>query len=472
MIASAAKWYGASHILKHLIVWITLLLYAKYLQPEQYGTLIILSIVNGVILLVKDFGLGAALIKSDRDDNLYYSSLYWLNLTISFFCFILLFLSADLSRLLYKNDELSELIQIVSINFLILGVSGLKISSLEKNFKFKTIAAIEIISVVLASLIGVYFAIKGYESWAYVIHVVIQSAVLMLLLVFYSGRDLILHFDWSDIKGIRKFSGNLMGYSIFNYSMRNMDSIIIGGVLGEAALGLYSLAFRIVLYPIQTISVISQRVLFPIFSRIKDERKFKRLYIKITILLSVLLFPLYVLLYFVGPELIAFGFGSEWVGSIQLLNILIPIGLLQVIVAPVGVIYQAKGRTDLLFRWGVISSVATLLMLMISINWGIAGVAIGFLLVTLLLFVPALMIPFSLMGSKISELFIALWKPIGIVIFSFVFSVVLSMFIDTGNYVFSIMITPVVFVGVCLAMMCVYEKSLVKEILQTLGVIK
>lgn len=472
MILSAAKWYAISHVVKHLVIWVTLLLYTRYLLPDQYGLLIILSIVNGVILLLKDFGLGSALIHSEQDDDFFYSSLYWLNLFISFACFLALFLSSDLIALLFKNDTLIAPIEVISVGFLFLGVSGLKISSFEKKFRFKTVAALELISVMLASVTGIYFANEGYQIWAYVMQVTMQSMLFMLMLFIFSDRRLYLYFSWGIIKKARSFSRNLVGYSILNYAMKNLDTIIIGSLLGEVALGVYSLAFKLVVYPVQTVSIISQRVLFPIFSRVSDEAKFNGMYMRFMLLLVVLLFPMYGIFYLVAPAVIPVAFGEEWGDAIYLLNFLIPIGLMQIFVSPVGIIYQAKGRTDLLFKWGLVSGLSTLCALLLGIKWGVTGVSIGLLVITMILFVPALMIPFSLINFKLTDLLISLRKTIAVASFVFVGVFFLGKSLIISNAFFSVLLLSILFLVAYVSLMWVFERKMFNEILIMMGVLK
>lgn len=472
MIVSAAKWYAFAHMARHLILWLTLLLYAKYLPPDEYGLLIILNVVNGVILLLKDFGLGAALIHSDQDDDFFYSSLYWLNLLISFVCFIVLFFSSDLISILFKNNILSEPIKVISVSFLFLGISGLKVSSFEKKFNFKIVAAIELVSVVTASALGIFFAIQGLHLWAYVIQVVTYSMLFMLLLLMFSERRLSCRFNFSEINIARKFSRNLIGYSVFNYMMKNLDTIIIGSFLGEIALGIYSLAFRLVVYPIQTVSVIAQRVLFPIFARISDDIKFNNLYIKFTLFLVVSLFPIYGVVFLLAPDLVPIFFGAEWIPSVQLLYLLIPVGLMQVFVAPVGIIYQAKGRTDLLFKWGLISSISTLAVMMLSIKWGVTGIAIGFLVITIILFIPALMIPFSLMHYRVIDLLRHVRSPIVVVLLSFFISLFVRYFFMKDISFTSMISLSFFFLFTYVFLMWFFEKKMINEILASTGVFK
>ena len=59
---------------------------------------------------------------------------------------------------------------------------------------------------------------------------------------------------------------------------------------------------------------------------------------------------------------------SKWEPIISILIILAPVGMLQTITATTGSIYQAKGRTDLMFKWGLLSSIIILLGFFLGLN--------------------------------------------------------------------------------------------------------
>ncbi|WP_251268608.1 oligosaccharide flippase family protein, partial [Enterobacter hormaechei] len=76
-----------------------------------------------------------------------------------------------------------------------------------------------------------------------------------------------------DIKSIFSFSSNLIGFNIINYFSRNSDQIIIGRFFSADLLGQYSLAYRIMLFPVQNITFVLTRSLYPLLSRLQNDPK-------------------------------------------------------------------------------------------------------------------------------------------------------------------------------------------------------
>jgi PST family polysaccharide transporter len=209
---------------------------------------------------------------------------------------------------------------------------------------------------------------------------------------------------------------------------RNFDYLIIGRILGSQSLGYYSLAYRIMLYPVQNISYIVSRVMFPFFSKIQnDNAQFRYSYIKLSAIIGLICFPLMIGLYGLADSFILTLFGYEWKPVIRLIQILIPVGIIQSLVTFLGVIYTSKGRTDWFLRWGISVGILNIISFLIGVNWGIIGVAVSYLVISLLIFIPAFMIPFKLIDLSMLRFLKSLWR-------SFVCSLIMLIVIMTVKF--------------------------------------
>ena len=77
-----------------------------------------------------------------------------------------------------------------------------------------------------------------------------------------------------------------------------------------------------------------------------------------------------------------------------------------------GAIYQAKGRTDWMFLWGLGSGMMVVIAFIVGLSWGIVGVATAYAIVTLfVLAYPSFAIPFRLIHLPVGALIRAVWPP-------------------------------------------------------------
>lgn len=200
-----------------------------------------------------------------------------------------------------------------------------------------------------------------------------------------------LHFAWSDIKSIWSYTINLSLFSFVNYFTRNTDNFLIGKFLDSSALGIYSFAYKIMLYPLE-ISKLLMRVLFPAFAKIQnDNEKFQHVYLRVIFIISLFSFPVMAGLIVTADNLVEVLFGAEkWKGLETILMILAPVGMIRSITTTGGSIFMAKGNTDKLLKIGIISTVVTVLFFVLAIPFGIEGMAFSFLLSNIILLYPIL----------------------------------------------------------------------------------
>jgi PST family polysaccharide transporter len=103
-------------------------------------------------------------------------------------------------------------------------------------------------------------------------------------------------------------------------------------------------------------------------------------------------------------------FGEKWKSVTPILIVLAPVGMMQSVYSPAGAIFQAKGRTDWWFKWGIITGIIFVTAFIVGIKWGIMGVALAYLIVNLITIYPGLVIPFRLIELKVKDFVLSFRK--------------------------------------------------------------
>ncbi|WP_270037487.1 oligosaccharide flippase family protein [Klebsiella pneumoniae] len=67
---------------------------------------------------------------------------------------------------------------------------------------------------------------------------------------------------FSGLKEIFGFSAHLSIFNLINYFSRNADSFIIGRYMASSVLGAYSLAYRIMLFPLASLIFVATGLSF------------------------------------------------------------------------------------------------------------------------------------------------------------------------------------------------------------------
>jgi PST family polysaccharide transporter len=370
-------------------------------------------VVIGFVDLFKDLGTSAAVIQCrDINDDLL-SSVFWANATFGAVASAVLAVAAPIAAVYYHEPRVISVLRVLCLTFVVSGLSILQQTLFERKMAFNVLAKIEVAGVVCGALVGIGSAVFGAGVWALVAQSLTNATLVTVLLWWFSDWHPQFVFHWGEIRRISHYSLNLAGYNILNYFSRNADYLLIGRFLGAAPLGIYTLAYRIMFYPLQIITVVISRVMFPVYSQLQEnDARFRSAYLRTVALIALITFPMMVGIWSVTEPFVLSVFGAMWAPAIPLVRILAPVGMVQSIGATVGAIYRAKDRTNVMFRWGVASSVVIVCGFIVGLHWELLGIAVAYAVVNLLLIAPTLMIPFRFIGLHFADLAVVLSRPL------------------------------------------------------------
>ena len=405
------KWSSLSKIFRQIVQLLTLLILANLLSPEDFGIIGMASVVIGFLNVFRDLGISAALIQKIEITNELFSSVFWVNTIFGIIIVGLLILLAPFISHLYNEPRLTPVISVLSINFFVNSLSILHQSLLEKKLSFKRLSIIEIIAILLGSTVAILFAYLDYGVWSLVIQSLVSTVVLSSLLWVYTPRYPSFLFSFKEISSVMKFSLNYSGFNLTNYIVRNSDYFLIGKYLGATELGYYTLAYKFLLFPLQNIVAVINRVMYPILTKFQNNTKnLASKYIYLVKNISFLSFPFLIWLFLTINEITLLFLGEKWIQIIPIVYIFVPLGFIQSIYTPAGLIFQIKSKTDIWFRWGLLSMFLTILAFAIGLQWGIVGVAMSYLIINIILFYPGTRIPLKFIDLSLSFFLKSIFK--------------------------------------------------------------
>jgi PST family polysaccharide transporter len=409
-VVTGASWTALSRAGQQVFQMVSAAVLARLVPQRAYGLVAMAQVFIGFAGLFREIGASAAIVREKQLDDDLLTSLFWLNLAMSFCVTLACCLSAPLVARFYKEPALTHVFQALSLYFAISAAASVHANLMARSFQFKRAAAVELLAAAASLIVAVVSAALGAGVWSLVTGALASAVVMSALFISLSPWHPALRFSSRRLRPLMGFGLNLSGFNFVTYFSRNADNLLIGKYLGAAPLAYYNFAYTLMLYPLQTITWNLGRVLFSAFARMQDEpERFGRAYLRACTTIAFVTFPLMAGATALAPEFIAVLLGPKWGPVAPVLRILAPVGMVQSITSTTGHIYTAMGKTGLMFRWGLIFTGITLTGFVIGLHWGIGGVASSYALVTLLTMVPALSIPFRLIGLRLRDLWIALW---------------------------------------------------------------
>ncbi len=387
----AAKWSSVATIVTIVIQLLQLVALSRILSPVDYGLMSMTMVVVAAAVNLTDVGISNAIIHRQDVSRNHLSSLYILNLATGAFIASVIYFSAPLVVWFYQEPELLNPVRWMAL-LCLLPAFGQQFEVLfRKELKFDNIAKIQIVSYFVGFVLAVGGALAGMGVYALVLSNLGNALVKSALLVMQGWKKWTpaLHFAKKDLKGYLSFGVYQMSSNVIQSIMSNIDYILIGRIYGTQTLGYYSFAFQLCTMPVLKLTPLINTVSLPIYAKMQDNiERLRSGYIKTIALVSYLNAPIYLGLLVTAPMLVPFIFGEKWEPSVMLIQVLAVAMLLRSLIVPIQPLLQAKGRTDMYFRYTLMGMCVQVPGLAIgTYAGGIMGTCIAYVVIQLILMV-------------------------------------------------------------------------------------
>jgi len=379
-VISGSFWSAASNIGAQAVNFAVTIILARLLIPEDFGVIAISSVIVGVITLFQDLGMGSAIIQKKEIDEDHLATSFSVSVVTGLVIAALVIGISPIVASFYGKSILKSIIMVYSIGFVLSPLVSIHNSILTKNLEFKKIGILNVLNQVLSGGISVILALTNFGVWSLVLGKLVAQS--MMIPVYWKTAKWIPKFRFrkSCFQDLFSFSSSLLGFNILNYFSRNFDNLVVGKYLGATTLGYYSVAYNLMLKPLELISWSVGRVLFPAFSRIQDEKeRIRATYLKILRAISIVTFPMMTGLMIVAREFILTFYGGRWEPVVVPLQLLCIVGALQSIGTTGGVIILSQGRSDLILKLGLFNAVVMLSAFLIGVRWGLIGLIVAYM---------------------------------------------------------------------------------------------
>lgn len=343
-----------------IISLIVMAILARLLSPDDFGIVAIATVFINFFSIFTNIGISSAIVQNKelslQDINNIYMFTIWIGVILS----VLFFLSASFIADYYKDNRLLPICQLLSVN-LFFSSAGTVPNTLffrDKNFKF--IAWRTLIIQISVGILAIMAAWSGAGLYTLLIQPILSSALIYFISLKKYPQKFLCTWGINSLKKIWAYSMYQFLFSIMSYFIRNLDKMLIGKYIGMAPLGYYEKSYRLMSLPIQNITYVITPVLHPILSDYqKEEERLASINERMVRLLAFIGFPISILLFFCGRELILSVFGSQWSPSILAFQILsLSVGL-QIIMSSSGSFFQSSNDTRGLFICGIFTAFVT-----------------------------------------------------------------------------------------------------------------
>jgi teichuronic acid exporter len=316
-IISALRWSVLSKILIQFYNFVTSIIAARILDPEDYGIMAIGLIIINYSNTITNFGFNNALVQKDKIDSSQINSVFSIDFSISIILAIIIFVFSSQIAVFFNIPECDLMFKVLPIIYILTTFEGIPRVLLRRSIDFPAISKIDIGGNVCNGIIVISLALMGKGYWSLLIGKISSMSLVTFLLLIRAKWRPTLSYDHKKMKPIFHFGmWNFFRAQIY-YINKYVIQVITGKALGVTQLGYFEKAFGLSQMPLESVGITINSVMFSTFSRYQsNEEELNRWFINMIIIQTILIMPLLLGLHAIASHFIIVVLGSKWSVSI------------------------------------------------------------------------------------------------------------------------------------------------------------
>jgi len=373
---AATLWSGLDTVFREGFGFIIVVILARLLAPEDFGTLALLAFFLGIANVMVNAGFSVALIQMQNTSLLDESTIFWFNLCTGMVMALALWQMSPFIANFFELEQLSPLAKFMAINLMVNSLGGIHSTLLTKALDFKRLMRIGAFATGISGAIAILLAINGFGVWSLAWQALISSAVSTSLLWFWSPWRPMYKFSTDSFRKLFAFGGWVFASNMLEEVYQRGYALLIGKQYGTYELGIYKQADNIQLFPARLLTGVLSRVSFPLFSSAGHDKPRLKRWVRLSVRSNMLICaPTMVGLGVLADPIIAVVFGTRWLPAAPILQVLCCIGFLWPLHVINISVLQAQGHSKLNFRLSVAKKATGIVFLLIGSLFGVMGIA-------------------------------------------------------------------------------------------------
>jgi O-antigen/teichoic acid export membrane protein len=400
-VVAGLGWTGAVHWCGVLLATATTAVVARHLVPADYAIVVAAGAVAGLVGVVQESGLAAAVVQDRGDPDRSAATALALHVAGA---------TLGLAGCLAAVPWIADFFQIDRPGALAAAFAPLWLRAwtvipsarLQRALDFRRTAMIEAAQLTAYPAVAIPCAWAGLGAWALVLGQGAGAAAGAAAAWAVGGWwPRLADIDRETARRLLRYGRPLVWANLLGMTNDRIDNWVTGRVLGPAALGLYAMAFRLATLPRTGFSFVLSRVMFPAMAAIRDDPpRLRSAYLRGVHWVAALAIPSCIGMAVVAPELVQVVLGARWADTVAPLRVLAAFGLCAALASTTGDVFKAVGRSRLIFTIGLVHTAVLWSGLFGFASRGLAWVALAVSAAGLASSSTALVVALRLLGIR------------------------------------------------------------------------
>jgi len=360
----------------HGITLCVSIILARILGPDIFGTIALIMVFTSILEPFINSGLANALIQKKSADDTDFSTVFYFNILLCIFLYLILYLFAPKISHFYHKSNLTLIIRILGLSLIISGIRNIQQAYISRNMLFKIFFFSTLISTSISAFISILMAIYGYGIWSLVTQQLLNNIIGTIILWYSTKWRPKLLFSYIRLKKLLGFGWKLLFCSLIDRCYMEMRALIIGRLYKPTDLAFYNRGYQFPNLLINNINDSINSVIFPTISQLQDNKEQVKKIANQGIQYSFcFVAPAMVGLASIATPLVRILLSDKWLPCVPYLRI----SCISLMFMPIHYmnlnIITALGRSDLALKLEIIKKIIGFILLLSSMKFGVLAMA-------------------------------------------------------------------------------------------------
>lgn len=389
---------------------------AHFLSPTDFGHVALVLPIVLFIMLLGDFGITGAIVSSSAGRREAGAAAA----ICQGFGFIMPVVTVALyaaGGLDFMPHATAELMLAFSLVALLAMLAVVPRAMMERSLRYGQLTIVETIANTTAFMVSIASAAYGAGVWSFAFYHLTMQALRSAYFWYATRRDIEYNLELRLAGPLMRFGGWVVAFNLVNYLMRNADRYIVGGWIGTSALGLYSMAYQVMLIPMMIVSWPVSGVLLSTLSRLKDRPDMQRdAFFAVLMLASCVTFPMMTFVALKAELIFGVILPARWAMVGPVTASMAIAGGLQSITAMLGALFMVSGRVRTQFFVGLGATMLSLATLASAayVTRSLPAMANTYVVLTALMSIGYMMMMARMLGTGLWQVCVPLLPAIGL----------------------------------------------------------
>ena len=399
-------WNFSAYFLGKIIVLITTAILARLLAKSDFGLVAVAVVAINYLSVLKDLGLGVALIQRKGDVQEAANTVFTINLFLGLALTAIVIPLAPFVAAYFHDPQVTPVLRWMGASFIVNALGSVHTNWLVRDLDYRRKLVPELGGALTKGVISIGMAYLGYGVWSLVFGQIagaLASLILVWIILPWRPRFVI---DRNIAGSLMKFGASVTLIDIITQITDNIDYVIVGRFFGLVPLSIYTLAYRLPEMLLIGNLWVMGGVVFPAFSSIQDRPDdLRRGFLASVRVVELFAVPICLGLLIAADPIVRVVFGDQWLEAIPVLRVLAIYAWVYSLGYHVGGFYKAIGRPDILLRLSLLTLVIILPCLLLGARFGLIGVATGHLVAVLIRRIVSLALATRYVNVSLADIF-------------------------------------------------------------------